>query len=180
MEHKTFHVKLSVALGMQQYLRRMWELFTDKKSMGQSSLVGCGKERQEGIQGNWQKESPFKQYLELVKRGSDLSCDGGSMCRAYNAGRSGWESHKEEFQKDGGLSVWASMKVKECYDKVESEDTGRLSVAQDILRKSTDFLRESSHPLVEWEVAPCLIVIVLRYQDEEAMQLVVCGLWRPV
>ena len=39
MEHKTFRVKLSVAFGMN--LRGMWEHFTDKKSMGKNSLVGC-------------------------------------------------------------------------------------------------------------------------------------------
>ena len=50
-----------------------------------------------------------------------------------------WERFEEGFQKDGRLSVWASFEVKECYDKVESEDFGRLSIAQGILCKSTDF-----------------------------------------
>ena len=45
MEHDAFRGTLWVAFGMEQYLRRMWELFTDKKSMGQSSLVGCGKRK---------------------------------------------------------------------------------------------------------------------------------------
>ena len=51
----------------------------------------------------------------------------------------GWERYEEGFQKDGRLSVLASVEVKECYDKVDSEDIIRLSIAQCILRKSTDF-----------------------------------------
>ena len=51
----------------------------------------------------------------------------------------GWERYEEGFQKHGRLSVWASIEVKECYDKVESEDIGRLSIAQGILLKSADF-----------------------------------------
>ena len=46
----------------------------------------------------------------------------------------------EEFRQDGKLSEWASRKVRECRDEVEAEDEGRLSIAQDTLRRSTDFL----------------------------------------
>ena len=96
---------------MEQYLRRMWEHFT--------VLSDAEKERQEGAQGNWQKESPSKQELELVKRSSYLSINGSLMRRAYHAGSSGnWESYLEEFRRDGMLSVWASIKVKECYGRV--------------------------------------------------------------
>ena len=56
------------------------------------------------------------------------------MRRAYHAGRSGkWEGYKEEFQQDGRLSACESIKVKECYEKVEIEEIGCLSIAQDIL-----------------------------------------------
>ena len=44
-----------------------------KRAWAKAVLTDAEKERQEGIQGNWQKESPFKQDLELVKRRSDLS-----------------------------------------------------------------------------------------------------------
>ena len=55
-----------------------------QKSLGQSSFVRCGKEKQAGVQGNWQKESVFKQELEIAKR--DLSFNGLLMRRAYHAG----------------------------------------------------------------------------------------------
>ena len=70
------------------------------------------------------------------------------MRRACHAGRSGnWESYTNEFQKDGKLSAWASFKVRECYENVESEEKDRLSIAQDILHKSTDFLRRIIAPI---------------------------------
>ena len=40
-----------------------------------------------------------------------------------------------------GFSVWASIKVRECYNEVEAEDAGRLSIANNILRTSHDFIR---------------------------------------
>ena len=52
-----------------------------------------------------------------------------------------WEGYKEAHQKQGELCERAFMKVKESYDKVVSEDIGRLSVAQNIFRERTDFLR---------------------------------------
>ena len=38
-------------------------------------------------------------------------------------------------------------KSEECYEKVESEDVGRLSIAQDILRKSAGFVRRIIAPI---------------------------------
>ena len=87
------------------------------------------------------KESPSKEVLEQVKRNSDTDCNALMMRRAYNAGKSGnWESFKEEFREKGKLSEWTFERLQEAYDKVALEDIDRLSVAQDILRKSTDFL----------------------------------------
>ena len=69
------------------------------------------------------------------------------MCRAYHAGRSDdWESYLEEFRNDNRLSIRASMKVTESYNEVEAEHGGCLSIAQDILRKSTDLLRRIIAP----------------------------------
>ena len=44
------------------------------------------------------------------------------------------------FLKDDRLSKWASVKVRACFNDTEAEDEGRISVAQDIFRKSMDFL----------------------------------------
>ena len=44
-------------------------------------------------------------------------------------------------EKTTSSMLWASLKVRECCNKVEAEDAGRLSFAEDILRTSTDFQR---------------------------------------
>ena len=121
---------------MEQYLRRMWEHITVNRKWTKEVLADAEKEMQEGIQGTWQKESPHKEELELVKRSNDLSVNAYLLRRAYYAGRPGnWEFYKEECEKSGKISVWASIKVKECYEKVESEEKSRMSIAQDILRR---------------------------------------------
>ena len=58
------------------------------------------------------------------------------MRRVYNAARSGnCECKNEEFQKKkANIVKRASMKVKEFYRKVASEDTGLPSIVQEILR----------------------------------------------
>ena len=44
------------------------------------------KERQDGIEGDWQQESLYKEELELFRHSSDLRFEGLSMRRAYHAG----------------------------------------------------------------------------------------------
>ena len=61
-------------------------------------------------------------------------------CRANYAARAGsWEGFTEELRDTDGISERAFSGVKEAHDKVASEDIGFPSIAQDILRKSTDF-----------------------------------------
>ena len=83
MEPKAFRGKLWKAFGMEQYLRRMWEHFTVRRKWAQEVLADAEKERQEGLQGNWQKESLFTEELEVVKRCNDLSVHAPLMRRAY-------------------------------------------------------------------------------------------------
>ena len=77
------------------------------------------------------------------------------MRRAYNAGKSSnWESFKEEFRETCKLSEWTFDRLQEAYDKVALVDVGSLSIAQDISRKSTDFLRRIIAPVDGMGVCP--------------------------
>ena len=88
-----------------------------------------------------------QEELELVKHNRDLRSEGLLMHLAYYAGKSGdWERFLEEFRKIDKLSVLGSITVRDSYNEVEAEDEGRSSIAQDILRKSTDFLRRILAP----------------------------------
>ena len=40
-------------------------------------------EKQAGTQGQWQLESPAKEYLEQIKRGDDTYCSLGSLQRQF-------------------------------------------------------------------------------------------------
>ena len=96
---------------MEQCLRRMWEHFTVKGVWAKAVLSDAEKERQEGIQGNWQKESPFKQEQELVKRGSDelfmvYKCGEHTTQEGQGIGK----ATRKTSQKKIKLSVWASKK----------------------------------------------------------------------
>ena len=67
-------------------------------------------------------------------------------CKCRHDVKSGnWEGFKEEFQKQGNVSEWTYARLKEAHN-VASEDVGRLSIAQDVMRKSTDFLRRIITP----------------------------------
>ena len=121
---------------------KMWERFTLNKAWTRSGLAEADKERQNGTDGDGQQEPPWKEELELARRSSDFCFEGILMRRACEAGKPGdWKNYLEVFFKDDRLSMWARVKERECYNEVELEDEGRISIAQDILRKSTDFLR---------------------------------------
>ena len=73
-----------------------------------------------------------------------MSCHAYLMRRACYRGEScDWEGPKVAHWDKGEISEWAFSKVKESYDKVATEDIGRLSIGQDILRKSTVFLEKN-------------------------------------
>ena len=125
----------------------MWEYFTTRRARAKKILADAAKEKQEGTQGQWQQESPFKEFPEQVKGYPDTDCDAYMMRRAYHAVKPGnWEGFKEEFRKKSKFGEWAYAGLKGDHDKVASEDVGRLSIAQDILR-NTDFLRRIIAPV---------------------------------
>ena len=79
---------------------------------------------------------------------SDTDCNAQVMRSAYNAGKSGnWENFDKEFRKKSKLNEWTFERLQEACDKVVLEDVGRLSIVQDILRQSTDFIRRTIAPV---------------------------------
>ena len=57
------------------------------------------------------------------------------------------ESFKEEYRKQGKLCEWTFERIREAYERMAMDDIGRLGIAQEILRKSTDFLRRIIAPV---------------------------------
>ena len=117
-----------------------------QRGMGKENIGGV-QENQEGIQGQWQEESPFKEVLEQVKRSADTDCGAQKMRRANNAKKSGnAENFQEECRKEGKLCEWTLDRLQEAYEQVAMGDIDRLSIAKEILRKSTEFLRRIIAP----------------------------------
>ena len=123
--------------------------FHHQKSMGKDEFSGRRSRTTRRNARSVSARTPSKEVLEQVKRNADTDCN-AQICaaRAMQGSSGNWESFKEEFQKKKGkLSEWTLERLQEAYDKVASEDIGRLSIAQEILRKMTDFLRRIIAPV---------------------------------
>ena len=132
----------------EQFIRGMWEYFTLKRAEAKKILEDASRERQEGIQGQWQQESPFREVLEQVRRNVDIGCDAQMMRKGCIALRDGsWEEFKEGCREKEKSSEWTLEKIREAYEKVAREDIGRWGIVQEISRKSTDSLRRIIAPV---------------------------------
>ena len=67
-------------------------LNSQKRAEVEKILEGAARERQEGLQGQWQQESPSREILEQVRGNADMGCSTQMMRRVYYAMRDGrWE-----------------------------------------------------------------------------------------
>ena len=119
------------------------------------------------------------------------------MRRGYLAMKNGsWEEFKERYRKEGKSSEWTLERIREAYEKVAKDEIGRLGIVQEILRKSPDFFRViapvcgmggvtfsyvcphcNSVPLEDYSWWVSTGTRRRQQQKEEALQLVVCGVW---
>ena len=53
-------------MGNEQFTRGMWEYFTLKRAEARRIRDDAAREKQEGIQGQWQQESPFSEILRTA------------------------------------------------------------------------------------------------------------------
>ena len=58
-------------LGKDHYIQGMWEYFSFERLKAKKFMKDAEKEKQEVIQGHWQRGSPAKERLEQVKCCSD-------------------------------------------------------------------------------------------------------------
>ena len=96
VENKAHRGRLWKIFGSEQLLRGTWEYCTLKRAWTRKKIAAAAQENQEGIQSQWQKESPFREVLEQVKRSADTDCGAQTMRRACSAMKLGnWESFEE-------------------------------------------------------------------------------------
>ena len=117
------------------------------------------------------------------------------MRRGYLAMKNGsWEDLKERYRKEGKSFERAFEGIREAHEKVAKDEIGRFGIVQEILRKSTEFLRRiiaqvwngESHfvvwlptlqqfPLGGPHLVDSFRVRRQQQQKVEALQLVLCG-----
>ena len=64
------------------------------------------------------------------------------MKKGFTAFKNGnWEEYKETFRRKMKASEWASDRIKEAVEQVAQDEAGKLSIVQEIMIRSTDYLR---------------------------------------
>ena len=105
------------------------------------------KERQEGIQGQWHHESPARECLEQVKCCNDTDCTPRMMKQAFLALKGGdWEEYKSIFGTEVNATGWAFDRIQEAFEKVAKDEARNLTTDQEIMIRSTDYLRRTIAP----------------------------------
>ena len=76
VEKKAHRGRIWNVMGNEQFISGMWEYFTLERAEENMILEDASREKQEGIQGQWQQESPFREILEQARRNEDTSQKG--------------------------------------------------------------------------------------------------------
>ena len=64
------------------------------------------------------------------------------MQKGFTALKNGiWEEYKDTFRKMMKASEWAFDRIKEAFEKVAQDEAEKVSIVQEIMLKSTDYLR---------------------------------------
>ena len=95
-------------VGKEKYIREMWEYYCRERLRVMKFREDAEKERQAGIQGQWQHEAPAREYLEQVKCCNDTDCTHRMMKQALLAlkGRN-WEEYRSIFRTEAKATEWA-------------------------------------------------------------------------
>ena len=74
VEKKPYRGRMWKMKGKEPCLRVMWKHFSCERSKAKKYRQLADEEKQEGIQGQWQQESPAREYLLPVKCCHDTDC----------------------------------------------------------------------------------------------------------
>ena len=85
VEEKAYRGRTWKMMEKEPYLRGMWEHFSCERSKASKYRQLADEEKQAGIQGQWQQESPAREYLEQVKCCHDTDCSESMMMNGFIA-----------------------------------------------------------------------------------------------
>ena len=154
------------------------------------------KEKQEGIQGQWQRESPAKEYLEQVKCCNDTDCTPRMMKQAFLALKGGdrgrstkTSSESKRKPRNGPLT-----EIQEAFEKVAKDEARKLSTVQEIMhgrkhRLTCGALLRQQEGKEALRCHTCARIATVSPMEDyvwwvsgekKHTKLVVCGLWRKI
>ena len=119
VERKAHRGRLWKIFGSETFLRGMWEYYILRRAWARRILADAAREKQEGIQGQWQPESPFKEVLEQVKKKCGYRLQSQTMRRASIAKKTWqmgeffwWSAGKKESSVDGVMKGFTRLMTK--------------------------------------------------------------------
>ena len=134
-------------MGKEQYVREMWEYFCRERDRVKRFREQAAEEKQAGIQGQWQLKSSATEYLEQVKSRDDTYCAERMMTHGFFALKSGeWEEYRSIFRVEVKATGCAFDRIKEAFEQVAQDEAGKLSIVQEVMIRSTDYLRRIIAP----------------------------------
>ena len=81
-------------MGKEPYLRGILEPFSCERLKAKKFRELADEEKEAGTQGQWQQESPAKEYLEQVKCCHDTDCNEPMMKKGFTVLKNGtWEEY---------------------------------------------------------------------------------------
>ena len=147
VEKKACRGRMWKMMEKEPYLRGMWEYFLQERSRVKRFRELVDENRQAGIQGKRQQESPAREYLEQVKCCHDTDCN-EPMMKSFTALEDGnWEEYKATFRRKMKASEWAFDRIKEAFRKVAQDEAEKVSFVQEIMLRSTDYMRRITAPV---------------------------------
>ena len=89
LERKAYRGRMWKMMGEEPHVRGMWEYFLQERSRVKRFRELADEEEQAGKQGQWQQESPAKEFLEQVKCCHDTDCNEPLMKKGFTALKNG-------------------------------------------------------------------------------------------
>ena len=110
VEKKAYRGKMWKMMGKEPYLRGMSEHFSCERLKAKKFRQPADEEKQAGIQGQRQLESPAREYWEQVKSCYDTDCNESMMKKGFTALKKNgtWEEYQETFREKMKASKWPS------------------------------------------------------------------------
>ena len=116
VEKETHRGRFWKMMGKEQYIREMWEHYLRERSRVKKFREEAAREWQADIQGQWQQESPAREYLEQAKWCHDTDCSPRTLKQAILVLKGGdGEEYKRNFRINAKATEWAFDRMKEAF-----------------------------------------------------------------